>query len=439
MTSFQQQWLRTGGPVRAGFICINRRMAALVLSCWILAGCHPIPTAAPSQGLLPDASQADPGLTEYPVVGKPRPSAASSFVLQARRQYKAGQLEAARSSLRKARKIDPLISTAWELEADIAFDQGLGDDAVFALRALLAANPMSARVHHRTGDRLMKHDRMDEGIDALERAVELSPREEDYLRSLAAAYAESGQIASAINILRRGLTLDSGHRHFAGLLGRLQEQSGDWSDAVESYSLALNATPDQTTYRRHRARCLYQLNRWEESQADYEACFFERETSLTLADQVFYGDCCLRTNNTRTARKLVEDLSKRFSWQMLEIEILRIICALKEDDYSTAQDLFARASAEWPADSMLNRLQAMCHPPALPVVVVPGKSKTQSSIAVESPIELVSLQQTDDPKTEDWMEDLIRDIPSIVPSRQVGVPPIFALEFSAESSNRDSD
>ena len=75
-------------------------------------------------------------------------------------------------------------------------------------RAVLKENERSHVAWNNLGLALMRSNRLQEAVKALERAVALNPRSAIYHNNLGAAYERAGQIAKARTMYQEALKLD---------------------------------------------------------------------------------------------------------------------------------------------------------------------------------------------------------------------------------------
>ena len=285
---------------------------------------------------------------------------ATELVQRAADQYRQGQTEAALTTLRRARRVDPTLITSWELEAEITLDTGDADNCRTALRALQDANPQSARTHFSVGQKLQQLGDTERAITAFERAHKLEPRRAEYTRQLAAAHLSTGDRQSATVVLTRGLQLAPSDLQLATLAARLHEEEGRFREAAEAYSRAVAADPKNMQWRRHRGRCMYQLGIYEQAAGDMAAVYLHDRNLLTVVDFIYYGDACLRINDVYSARVVFDDLATNHPQRMREVELMRGLCAIKQQRISDAHDIISSALARWPGDPQLTQLMGYC-------------------------------------------------------------------------------
>jgi TolB-like protein/DNA-binding winged helix-turn-helix (wHTH) protein/Tfp pilus assembly protein PilF len=111
-----------------------------------------------------------------------------------------GRTDEALESAERARELDRLGSTTWNL-AWILFQSRRYDDAVRELRSSLAVHPNGAGSLWLLGFTLVIKGQASEAIPLLERAAALADRSSGFIDVLGAAYARAGRRSDALRIL----------------------------------------------------------------------------------------------------------------------------------------------------------------------------------------------------------------------------------------------
>jgi tetratricopeptide (TPR) repeat protein len=107
------------------------------------------------------------------------PDDARVFGLVARARYaSANDAAGALELVAKAKRLNPTLVHPYLLEAQIAFEAGETKRAEAALRGAIRADNNSAPAHLQLGIMLLRERRIDEAANALKRAVELEPENE---------------------------------------------------------------------------------------------------------------------------------------------------------------------------------------------------------------------------------------------------------------------
>jgi tetratricopeptide (TPR) repeat protein len=323
------------------------------------AGCATFQQTDPAVIPAVGVEQTDSGVTQASAVSRPDAMAASRHVSAALEAYREGDIEQALRETERARKADPNLASAWELEAMISADAG---DPVRQARALLAvadSHPGAPQIQHEAGQLLVRSQYRAAGLAALHSAIESAPRNTAYVRDLAGIYVELGQTDKAIEVLRQGLTRNPTDPTLPIALARLYESTGHWESALRFYTVSLRNNPDQAGWRRQRARCLYQLGHYADAATEFQRCLETDVGSLTKTDRIEFGDACLQTGDVSRAAWLFDEVSAE-GLATREVEILRSVCALRQGQTADAEQILAGALARWPDDVALQLLLQSC-------------------------------------------------------------------------------
>jgi tetratricopeptide (TPR) repeat protein len=143
-----------------------------------------------------------------------RTEKAAALSLVATAERKAGKLDQAAESARRATEIDPQNAVAWFNRGVIAEARGDDGDAERAYRAALDADPVQPDAAANLARILVNTGRPGEAPQSLERALAAWPRHAAGWTNLIVAYAASGDRARAAEAARRaaraGVALDPG-------------------------------------------------------------------------------------------------------------------------------------------------------------------------------------------------------------------------------------
>ena len=153
-------------------------------------------------------------------------------------------------------------------------DKGAREDALNAYQAALRLYPEYAKTdapfNAGFGDALLQNGRVEEGIQALERAVSLDPQWSSLHYNLGLAYARQGIFEKAETAWRQALALYPNAPHIHSSLSRLLIEQGRFAEALAEADAALQQDPDFLLALGNRAWALEGLGRLEEAAAGYE-------------------------------------------------------------------------------------------------------------------------------------------------------------------------
>ena len=274
---------------------------------------------------------------------------------KAMQDYQSGDLQRALDATQRARDSDPMLASAYELEAMLQSDLGHPAEHIATLKQLAASNPQDPQVQNTAGKLLLIAGQRDEGLAAMQRAVQLAPRQTEYARDLAGVSLQSGDLTTAAAILSAAQIQNPDDRSLPIALARLYETAGDWQRAQDHYRMVLQHDPQNAVWRRQHAKCAYRLQKFALAVADYQRCQELDISVLTAADRIEFGDACLRTGDLERAKLLFEQLAAE-GCDTRELTILRGVCALRSDNPALAEQIFTQAVDRWPGDPSLELL-----------------------------------------------------------------------------------
>ena len=283
-----------------------------------------------------------------------------ALIDRAARQYGDGKLKAARASLRTAQKFDPFLGVLWELDANVALDEGDRDGYVASLVAVAETNPESARLQNAVGSLLVATGSYRDGFAALRQAVELQPANAVFARDLAAAWTDRGDVFAADAVLTEAMQQNPIDESLPIALARLHEWAENWNTAAFYYEMALANDPETSLWRRQRGRCLFQAGEYRDAYADFKFYLAENRSDASVVDYVHFGVSCLRTRDYQEAQKAFDEVSRRSDQRLKEVEVLRGLCALHQGNTTHAKGIVTTALTYWSDDESLHRLLELC-------------------------------------------------------------------------------
>lgn len=274
---------------------------------------------------------------------------------RAMHDYEAGDLHQALDATHRAQATDPTLTSAFELEAMLQADLGNRAEHIAVVRQLLASNPLDPHIQSSAGKMLVKAGQRADGLAAMQRAVQLAPRQTEYARDLAGLYLEASDLTTAAAVLTAAQIQNPSDHSLSLALARLYETAGDWQRAMEHYSVVLQDDPKNAVWHRQRAKCLYRLQKFPLAAAEFQRTLETDVAVLTTADRIEYGDACLRTGDLDRAKWLFDQLVEQ-GCDTREVTVLRGVCALRSSNPRLAEQIFAQAVDRWPGDPSLELL-----------------------------------------------------------------------------------
>ncbi|MEJ2315839.1 MAG: ammonia-forming cytochrome c nitrite reductase subunit c552 [Gammaproteobacteria bacterium] len=136
----------------------------------------------------------------------------------------------------KAVELDPTFIPAYANHADFLRHQGRDDSAEERLRAALEVDSQSAAIHHALGLTLVRRKSLDEAVEHLRLASELSPDDARYVYVYAVALESLGQRGNAIDILTTSHERHPGNRDILSALASFHMKQGDQEKASEYFA-----------------------------------------------------------------------------------------------------------------------------------------------------------------------------------------------------------
>jgi tetratricopeptide (TPR) repeat protein len=331
----------------------------LMGAAFTLAGCAEMGRS--TKTVRQDVPSPVPIAQTLPQTGNIHHPKAHALVERAINEYRSGLLKESLASLRDARKIDPYYVLTYELEANVALDAGEKERCTEALQAALAANPGSARLQNAIGRLLVSESAWQTGLEALQRAILLEPRNTRYSRDLAAAHFGHGEIDEAKRTLLKAIDSNPLDDSLPLALARLCESTGYWEAAAFYYQVMLEHRPEDLMAHRQRARCLYHDGDYQTAFDEFSWCVRKNVNNLSLAEYVEFGDACLHLTNYEVGGLVFDEVSRRSQIRLRDVELLRALCALQEGEVDRANYLATQAAEYWPNDETLNDVLALCN------------------------------------------------------------------------------
>jgi eukaryotic-like serine/threonine-protein kinase len=180
--------------------------------------------------------------------------------------FRGAQYGEARSEVERALALQPTYEDAVRLRARILMQQGDVDGGLAEFRRVMSQRPNAVAVYSDMAVALYNASRFDEALEALEKAIALSP-------------------ASAINLTRAGATA---------------QQLGDTTKALEYYERANAIQPRADTFS-NMGTIYYGLGDFAKAATAYEGSLLIRQTSAVTNRNL--GDAYTRLGRARDARE----------------------------------------------------------------------------------------------------------------------------------------
>lgn len=163
-------------------------------------------------------------------------------------------------------------------------------------RELLALPGLDRGLHvdvtHLLGVLCHQSGRSAEAIGLIEAAVQMAPRNADFLNNLGLALRATGQLQQAIASYQRGLQLTPKDLDLHTNLGNAYRESNQYAKAAASYRQVLRATPQDTKIQQALCHSLHRLGMHSQLQGRYAesaACYQEAIRYQTRDAALYYN------------------------------------------------------------------------------------------------------------------------------------------------------
>jgi tetratricopeptide (TPR) repeat protein len=183
---------------------------------------------------------------------------------------------------------------------------GRADQAEELLKKVLQQRPSSAETHHCLGRALLvQGTRLADALRTLERAVELDPNRAEYYLYVGWAANEAGNVPKAEKALAEALRLDQGLADAYWQRGVLRQRQGVVRDAVADLTRALALRPSRHEAHASLADALFDLGREGEAMKEWQLAIQAQPDNATWRFR--YGKLLVANHQNEGA---VEQLSK---------------------------------------------------------------------------------------------------------------------------------
>jgi tetratricopeptide (TPR) repeat protein len=159
---------------------------------------------------------------------------------------------------------------------------GRTKEAEGLLRRVISLRPTSAEAHHCLGRALLTEgSRLADALRMLERAADLDPHRAEYHLYVGWAANEAGNVSKAESALDKALSLDKGLADAYWQRGVLRERQSAVRDAVADLTHALELRPSRHEARAALADAYYDLGKETEAMAEWRLAVEARPDNAT--------------------------------------------------------------------------------------------------------------------------------------------------------------
>jgi tetratricopeptide (TPR) repeat protein len=159
---------------------------------------------------------------------------------------------------------DRLTIKAWYEIANLDFPS-----AIQTNREIIAKYPLETESYWRLGSLLSGEERLEEAVEVLKRGLTIDSENKDIYNTLGGIYSELGKHTEAIAARQRYVALAPAEANAYDSLGLAYQWSGDYPKAIENYNRALQIRPNFEIALVHLANARFQMGQYREAENLY--------------------------------------------------------------------------------------------------------------------------------------------------------------------------
>lgn len=268
-------------------------------------------------------------------------------------QYKAGNFDAARSTVDDALKLMPKSCDLRTLSARIAIEQGNLDYAEKELRLAQEADPTNPSPDYYYGVVMQRWQRLQRALELYTTASQKAPKEQAYVLARAELLVALDQDADAIQVLQKACTEFENSAEVRSALGNVLMKQRRYTDAVDIFRQAVLLGADDENLREQLARALYRAGRLPEAAGVLERVLKSEKYANRADIFTLLGECELAANRPTEARAAFEtasNLQPQNTGYLLNLAK----ASLEANDVRRAELVVRKALAISPTDSHAN-------------------------------------------------------------------------------------
>jgi Flp pilus assembly protein TadD len=153
--------------------------------------------------------------------------------------------------------------------ASILRERGDVAEAEHAYRKAIGLKPHYLEAYNNLATLLVQHERSDEALRMLGRALEINATHVPTLITTARTQLKQGNHVQAEQACRLALKEDMNNAEAQEILGQVLDETDRFTEALESYETALTLRPELVEARNHYAICLKQVGRLDDARAQF--------------------------------------------------------------------------------------------------------------------------------------------------------------------------
>ena len=195
--------------------------------------------------------------------------------------FRAGRYAEAEQEVKRALALQPTYEDAIRLNATILTRQGNVDAGLAEFRRIMSLRPNAVAIHADMGAALFQASRFKEALDALARAVELSPGSAINLVRAGAAAQQLGDNQRALEFYERANAIQPRAETFNNI-GTIQYGLGDYAKAAAAYEGSLLIRPRSALTNRNLGDAYRHLGRAADARRAYQRAVDQGEEEVSV-------------------------------------------------------------------------------------------------------------------------------------------------------------
>lgn len=195
--------------------------------------------------------------------------------------YRAGRYADAEQQVQRAIALQPTYEDAIRLHATVLMRQGNVDAGLAEFRRIMSLRPNAVAIHADMGAALFQASRFKESLEALSRAVELSPGSAINLVRAGAAAQQLGDTTRALGFYERANAIQPRAETFNNI-GTIQYGLGDYAKAAAAYEGSLLIRPRSALTNRNLGDAYRHLGRAADARRAYVKAVEQGEEEVSV-------------------------------------------------------------------------------------------------------------------------------------------------------------
>jgi tetratricopeptide (TPR) repeat protein len=216
-------------------------------------------------------------------------AAMQAAVADAVRHHRAGRLNEAAASYRRAIDATPYVPELHNNLGHVLTQQGRLDEAAAGIRRAIDLRPDFPQAHYNLGIALAEQGMLNEAIACYQRAIDLQPQIPQMHNSLGYALAKQGMLDAAVACYHRAIALNPTYPEAHNNLGHALGQQGRLDGAIACYRRAIDLRQCYQEARNNLGAALAEQRRLDAAVAcyrgaiDLDPSFAEAHFNLAIA------------------------------------------------------------------------------------------------------------------------------------------------------------